>query len=198
MRFALASCQNYRDGYFTAYADMALQDIDFVVFVGDYIYENGARPDPVAPGRNHEDFEAFSVERYRRRYAQYRLDDDLQDVHARVPFLVTWDDHEVDNNYAGLEAEALSPTQGLDFFVRRLHAYKAYAETMPLRPENRVLTQGGLPIFRKLSFGTLAAIHMLDTRQYRSDQPAGDGFGSTDPDAYLRRRVWQHDTNPPG
>jgi len=189
MQFALASCQNYRDGYFTAYRDMLNHDIDFVLHVGDYIYENGSSQYDVLPGRNHENFEAFSVEHYRRRYAQYRLDADLQDAHAQFPFLVTWDDHEVDNNYAGLIAEENSPTQGVDLFVRRLNAYKVYAETMPLRPQNRQLGSGGLEIFRRLDFGDLASINILDTRQYRTDQPGEDSWVSADPDSAVLEQV---------
>lgn len=189
LRFALVSCQNYKDGYFTAYRDMLGLGVDFVVHVGDYIYENGRRESDVAPGRNHEDFEAFSVEDYRRRYAQYRLDPDLQNIHANVPFLVIPDDHEVDNNYAGLAAEELSPTQGIDFYVRRLNAYKVYSEQMPLGADSREIRQGGLRLFRRFSFGDLANFNMLDTRQYRSDQPAKDGYGSTDPDAVVLEQV---------
>ena len=184
MRFAFASCQDFTAGYYPAYRDMLSQNLDFFVHVGDYIYEGGADASPILPGRNHEGGEIFSVDDYRNRYALYRLDDDLQNLHASVPSLCTWDDHEVDNNYAGLVAEETAPYSGAEFAQRRRNAYDVYRETMPLRPKNRILTpQGNMRIFRDFEFGSLANIYLLDTRQYRSDQPAADGFGSTDADA---------------
>ncbi|HSQ08353.1 MAG TPA: alkaline phosphatase D family protein [Chromatiaceae bacterium] len=184
LRFALANCQNYNQGFYPAYSDMLDKDLDFVVHVGDYIYEDGPDEILIAPGRTHNGGEVFTVEDYRNRYALYRLDHNLQDAHARYPFIVTPDDHEVDNNYAGLIPEASSPTQGDEFVQRRLNAYQVYSETMPLRPSNRQHGQSPhLSLFRRLQFGELADLHMLDTRQYRTDQPAGDGFGSTDPDS---------------
>jgi alkaline phosphatase D len=184
LRFAVANCQNYNQGFYPAYADMLDQDLDFVVHVGDYIYEDGPDEILIAPGRTHNSGEVFTVEEYRNRYALYRLDHNLQDAHARYPFIVTPDDHEVDNNYAGLIPEVSSPTQGEEFIQRRLNAYQVYSETMPLRPRHRQHDKNGqLNLFRRLQFGTLADLHVLDTRQYRTDQPAGDGFGSTDPDS---------------
>lgn len=184
LRFAVANCQNYNQGFYPAYADMLGQDLDFVLHVGDYIYEDGPAQTPIADGRVHNSAEIVSVLDYRNRYALYRLDRDLQDVHARYPFIVTPDDHEVDNNYAGLIPEASSITKGDEFIQRRLNAYRVYAETMPLRPVNRLQAgSGALRLFRRLRFGDLADLHVLDTRQYRTDQPAGDGFGSTDPDS---------------
>ena len=180
MRFAFVSCQNYPAGYYAAFADIAKQDIDFVCHQGDYMYESGASSDPVIPGRNHTGGETFSVEDYRNRYALYRLDADLQDAHAHAPFIVTWDDHEGDNNYAGNIAEEGAPFEGDAFIERRRNAYQVYGETMPLRPWRRVRRNGRFPLARKLEFGRLADIHVLDTRQFRTDQPAGDGFGSTD------------------
>ena len=177
MRFGVANCQNYVQGAYPAYRDMLDQELDFVVHLGDYMYEGAAVSAPLIPGRNHNGGESVTVEDYRNRYALYRLDPDLQDAHAQFPFLVTWDDHEVDNNYAGLV-----PEDGqTDFARRRRDAYRVYAETMPLRPRTRRGNRSGsLRLFRKLSFGNLADIHMLDTRQFRTDQPADDGFGSRD------------------
>jgi len=183
-RFAVVSCQSFPDGFYRAYADLNEQELDFVVHVGDYIYEGGPDATPVDPARNHLGPEIVSVDDYRNRYALYRLDPDLQEAHARFPFIVTADDHEVDNNYAGEIPELSSPTQGAAFLARRRSAYQVYAESMPLRPEQRRLGEdGALRLFRSLSFGDLAQLHVLDTRQFRSDQPAGDGFGSTDPDS---------------
>lgn len=181
MRCAVVSCQNYTEGFYPAYRDMLNQDLDFVIHTGDYIYENGPAELEIAPGRNHNSPEIFTVEDYRNRYALYRLDRDLQEAHAWLPFVVTWDDHEVDNNYAGRIAEEDAPFQGEDFRRRRANAYRVYLESMPLRPINRLRGNDNLRIFRGLSFGDLAEIHMLDTRQFRSDQPSDDGFGSTSP-----------------
>ncbi|MEL7313190.1 MAG: alkaline phosphatase D family protein [Pseudomonadota bacterium] len=178
MRFAFVSCQNYTQGFYTAWRDIASQDIDFVVHTGDYIYESGASSSPLLDGRNHVGGELFTVDDYRNRYALYRLDQDLQDAHARAPFLVTWDDHEVDNNYAGTIAEEGAPFQDAAFLERRRNAYKVYGESMPVR--RNAARDGSFPLARRLSFGSLADIHMLDTRQFRDDQAAADGFGSTD------------------
>lgn len=184
MRCAVVSCQNYTQGFFTAYRDMMTQDLDFVVHTGDYIYENGPAGFAIAPGRNHNGSEIFSVEDYRNRYALYRLDQDLQEAHAHLPFILTWDDHEVDNNYAGLHAEESAPFQNDDFRQRRRNAYQVYSESMPLRPSSHLRAEHDeVRLFRKLAFGNLADIYMLDTRQFRSDQPAEDNFGSTDPDS---------------
>ncbi len=184
MRCGLVSCQNFAQGFFTAYKDLAEQDLDFVFFVGDYIYEEGAQTNPVVPGRNHIGAEIFSVADYRNRYALYRLDAHLQDAHARFPFVMTPDDHEVDNNYAGTHAEETAPFQGADFLQRRKNAYQVYSEMTPLRPENQLKpNKNSLTLYRQLKFGGLANIFVLDTRQFRTDQPAQDGFGSTDPDS---------------
>ena len=182
MRCAVVSCQNFVDGFFPAYGDLARQDVDFVLHVGDYIYEGGAAATPLTPDRNHIGSEIFSVADYRNRYALYRLDANLQEAHARFPFLTVWDDHEVDNDYAGTIAEEGAPFAGADFLARRRNAYQVYSETMPLRPENR-LHGKNMKLYRKIEFGQLADLFLLDTRQFRSDQPAEDGFGSTDPDS---------------
>ena len=190
MRFAVVSCQHYEQGFYPAWRDIAHwrtrpdQDLDFVVHTGDYIYENPATSTPIDPERVHSNREIFSVADYRNRYAQYKLDPNLQRAHANYPFLVIPDDHEVDNNYAGKIAEEGAPFTGAEFIRRRRNAYRVYAETMPLRRYSRNgARHGHLNLFRRFNFGTLADIHMLDTRQFRSDQPADDTFGSTDPDS---------------
>lgn len=169
-RFALVSCQDYQNGYYAAYRHLAQQDLDFVVHVGDYIYEYETRVDGV---RQVPDGETLTLADYRRRYALYKLDADLQDAHAAFPFLVTFDDHEVDNNYAGLVPEDdQSPTA---FAERRAAAYQAYFENMPLGFRSFPVG-GNMRLFRRFHFGTLANISVLDTRQYRNDQPCGDGL----------------------
>ena len=178
MRFAVASCQHFIAGYYPAWADIATQDLDFVVHVGDYIYEDD-NPSPL-PGRSHQPVEIFSVADYRNRYALYRLDAHLQDAHARFPFIATPDDHEVDNNYAGRVAEEGAPYEGDEFAERRRNAYQVYAESLPVRTLLLPNAANKFLVFRRLQFGDLADIHVLDTRQFRTDQPAEDGFGTTD------------------
>jgi alkaline phosphatase D len=112
LRFAFVSCQNYPAGYFNAYADVATQDLDLVVHLGDYIYEG-----PAAELRAHEPrAEIFTLAEYRTRHGQYKTDLDLQAAHAAHPWLVTWDDHEVDNNYADEEADPDAPPE--EFLAR--------------------------------------------------------------------------------
>ena len=168
LRFAIASCQHFEAGLFTAYQHMAEEDLDLVMHLGDYIYE-GAGVDKLV--RKHVGGELMTVDDYRNRYAQYRSDPALRAVHALFPFLVVWDDHEVDNNYAGLHQEGGVPVE--QFALRRAAAYKAYYEHMPLRRAS--IPKGALlQLYRPFTYGTLASISMLDTRQYRTDQPCGD------------------------
>ncbi|WP_081236480.1 alkaline phosphatase D family protein [Streptomyces viridosporus] len=177
LRVALASCQNWQHGYFTPYADMLEQDPDVVVFVGDYIYEST----PSATGvRRHEGTgEPYSLAQYRNRYAQYRSDPDLAAMHAHAPFVVTFDDHEVDNDFAG-EIPQDPGKQPHDAFVARLTAaYQAYYEHMPVRA-TAVPNGPHIRMYRRLEFGRLARLNVLDTRQYRSDQ-ATSQEGAQDP-----------------
>jgi alkaline phosphatase D len=168
LRFAFASCQKYIDGYYTAYRHMADEDIDLVVHLGDYIYETVGRRDRV---RQHPVEEARTLEQYRERYALYKSDPDLQRAHAMFPWAVVWDDHETSDNYAGMIPDLDSP---LDTFpARRAAAYQAYYEHMPLRAAARP-KGADLQLYRRISWGSMAQFHLLDTRQYRSDQPCGD------------------------
>ena len=184
LRFAIASCQHFEVGLFTAYQHMAEEDLDLVLHLGDYIYENPGRDKLV---RKHVGGELLTVDDYRNRYAQYRSDPALRAAHASFPFLVVWDDHEVDNNYAGLNDENGTPVE--QFAVRRAAGYKAYFEHMPLR--RSAIPKGALlQLYRPFNYGTLASILMLDTRQYRTDQPCGDNVqlpctAVTDPRATL-------------
>ena len=168
LRFAIASCQQFEAGHFTAYQHMAEEDLDLVMHLGDYIYENPGRDNLV---RKHVGGELMTVDDYRNRYAQYRGDPALRAAHASFPFLVVWDDHEVDNNYAGLHDEAGAPIE--QFAVRRAAGYKAFYEHMPLR-RSSIPNGALLQLYRPFTYGTLASISMLDTRQYRTDQPCGD------------------------
>ncbi len=171
LRFAFVSCQNYEHGYFTAFQHLAHEDIDLIVHLGDYIYERTFTSAPQV--RRHEAGEVKTLAEYRARYAHYRADPDLQAAHAAAPWLVTTDDHEVVDNYAGShpsEEDSESPAQLL---LRRAAAYQAFYEFMPLR--RRSVPEGAdMRVYRRLEWGRLARFHVLDTRQYRTDQPCGD------------------------
>ncbi|WP_414660002.1 alkaline phosphatase D family protein [Horticoccus sp. 23ND18S-11] len=169
LRFAFASCQHYETGLFTAYQHLAREDLDLIVHLGDYIYEGAVREKQV---RRHNGPEIMTVDDYRARYALYKLDPALQAAHAAAPWIVTWDDHEVANNYAGDIPARPGPRD--EFLRRRAAAYQAYYEMMPLRPS--ALPSGpDMLLYRRLGFGRLASFNVLDTRQYRTDQPQGDG-----------------------
>lgn len=171
LRFAFASCQHYEQGYYTAYRHMANEDLDLVVHLGDYIYEYAGQLDRV---RMHTGQEIETLEDYRNRYALYKSDTDLIAAHAAFPWLVTWDDHEVDNNYAAQVSERQDPVDA--FLRRRANAYQAYYEHMPLRRAS--LPRGpNLTLHRRVRFGETATFHVLDTRQFRTDQPCGDRNG---------------------
>ena len=196
IRFAFASCQHYESGLFTPYQHMLREDLDLVVHLGDYIYEGPGRDNQI---RKHVGPELTTLEHYRNRYAQYRTDPALQGMHASAPWLVTWDDHEVDNNYAAHISEEAHVTPA-QLLARRAAAYKAYYEHMPLRA--RSLPNGpDMRLYRRVAFGRLVDFHVLDTRQYRSDQPCGDGTRqpcdeALNPDATLlgpnQRRWLEH------
>jgi alkaline phosphatase D len=169
VRFAFASCQHYEQGLFTAFEHMSDEDIDFVIHLGDYIYEGRGMDGRV---RRHNSAEIQTLADYRNRYALYQSDSLLQRSHARCPWIVTWDDHEVDNNYAADIPEDGMPRQR--FLERRANAYQAYYEHMPLRRSS--LPRGSsMQLYRALRFGNLVDFTVLDTRQYRTDQPCGDG-----------------------
>lgn len=170
MRFAFASCQHYETGFYVAYRHMVQEDLDFVAHLGDYIYEGNSAL--LGRVRSHAATEPTTLREYRTRYALYKSDPDLQAAHAAFPWIVTWDDHEVQNNYAG---SISAGRQRIDaFLLRRAAAYRAYYEHQPLRRSSMPRGPDAL-LYRTLAFGSLAKIHMLDTRQYRSDQACGDG-----------------------
>ncbi|HEY5758433.1 MAG TPA: alkaline phosphatase D family protein [Steroidobacter sp.] len=162
LTFAFASCQNWVNGFFPAYRRMAEEDLDFVVHLGDYIYEG---PGGTGVRAHSPAAEIMSIDDYRIRHAQYKSDLALQATHAAFPWIVTWDDHELENNYAGFipQDEADIPI----FADRRARAYQTYYEHMPLRRFS--FPRGpNLQLYRRLSFGGLLQVHVLDTRQYRS------------------------------
>lgn len=174
LRFAFASCQQYEQGYYAAYRHMADDDLDFVVHLGDYVYESSWGRNHV---RSHGTPEPITVEEYRNRYALYKGDANLQAAHAAHPWLVTWDDHEVDNDYANDRSQDLDPPAL--FLKRRAAAYRAYYEHMPL-PKWAQPQGAGMRLYCRWAFGALAQFYLLDGRQYRSHQacPREDRGGS--------------------
>ena len=179
MRFGVVGCQRYEDGFFTAFRHVAEERFDFVYHYGDYIYEYrtirpGDRPLTVARVMPGDPDEIYALSDYRRRYALYKLDPDLQAAHASAPWLVSFDDHEIDNNWAG----AISEEGGVPpeiFALRRAAGFQAWYEHMPLR--RSALPNGpAIQAYRRFRYGELARIDVLDTRQFRSDQPCGDGW----------------------
>jgi alkaline phosphatase D len=171
LRFAFASCQHFEAGLYTAYEHMARESLDLVVHLGDYIYEGGAAENRT---RKHNSPEITKLDDYRARYALYKSDRALQAAHAAAPWVVTWDDHEVENNYAADIPQRPNQISRDDFLLRRAAAYQAYFEHMPLR-RPQLPSGPDMLLYRRLEFGRLAAFNVLDTRQYRSDQPQGDG-----------------------
>jgi phosphodiesterase/alkaline phosphatase D-like protein len=162
----VASCSNYEQGWFTAYRRLAEEHPDLVVHLGDYQYEYAAREGGV---RTHIGPETVTLANYRQRYAQYRTDPDLQAAHAAAPWLAVFDDHEVADNWADEVPDKPEPT----FLDRRAAALQAYYENMPLRRPS--MPRGiDMQLYRRVQWGGLATFHMLDTRQYRDDQPCDE------------------------
>jgi alkaline phosphatase D len=168
LRLALASCQHYEQGYFSPLRHIAADNPDLVVHVGDYIYEYNTISEGIV--RRHNLPEAYTLEDYRARYALYKSDPDLLAAHAVCPWLVTWDDHEVDNDYAGGISE--EDDSGELFLARRAAAYRAYYEHMPL-PRRAVPSGAHMRLYAQRTFGNLASIYMLDQRQYRAPEACG-------------------------
>ncbi len=166
LRFASLSCSNYPAGYFNVYRCVANRpDLDAVIHLGDYIYEfaNGVYGDGSDSGRVPlPTGEAVTLADYRQRYAIYRTDIDLQEAHRQHPFIVVWDDHELANDAWSGGAVNHGARQG-DWHVRKMAAYKAYLEWMPIRES----TESGIHLYRQFRFGRLADLIMLDTRSLR-------------------------------
>ncbi|MVO84013.1 alkaline phosphatase [Streptomyces sp. p1417] len=192
LTLAAVSCQAYHDGYFTAFKHLAEDDVDVVFHLGDYLYEyavnaaGGARKytDRTLPDIFNR--ETQTLDDYRRRYALYKSDPDLRAAHAAHPFVVTWDDHEVENNYADDIDENGNPPE--EFLLRRASAYRAYWENQPLRLPQRP-TGSDMQLYRRLDWGRLAQFDILDTRQYRSDQAYGDKAHAPGPESRDPRRT---------
>lgn len=180
LRFAIAGCQYYEDGLYTAHRHLAQEDAAFVYFYGDYIYER--RSAPMRTGydglprpfvRAHEGQALFSIDDYRRRYTQYKLDPNLQAAHASAAWFVAMDDHEVENNWVQDISETDTPRE--IFALRKAMALQAWYEHMPVRPS--AMPRGGVTsVYRRALYGNLLDLHILDTRSYRSNQPCNEGF----------------------
>src|SRR5690606_4921645 len=175
VKFAVLSCSNYPAGYFNVYAEAAKeQGLDAVLHLGDYLYEYDSQGyaggDAEAMGRllpANNDVELLTLLDYRRRYAHYRTDGDLQSLHATAPFIAVWDDHEIANDTWREGAENHDPATEGDFLARKLQALQAYFEWMPVRPA----TPGDEEIiYRSFDFGDLVSLHMLDTRVIGRDE----------------------------
>ncbi|MEV5666081.1 alkaline phosphatase D family protein [Streptomyces flaveolus] len=189
LRLAAVACQAYQDGYYTVLGHVAEDDVDVVFHLGDYLYEYAVNP--AGGERRYTEItlpdvfnrETMTLADYRLRYSLYKTDKDLQAAHHAHPFVVAWDDHETENNYAGSIPENEVPPA--EFLLRRAAAYRAYWENQPLRTAQ--LPQGpDARLYRRLHWGTLAQFDILDTRQYRSDQayddrPHAPGPESDDP-----------------
>jgi alkaline phosphatase D len=167
LRLALASCQHYEHGRFAVHREIAARDLDFVLFVGDYIYESTS---PHVQVRLHEGPPPTTLDGYRARHATYKLDLDLQASHAAHPWLLVWDDHEVRNDYAG--ERTFGPFDADAFLRLRTAAYKAYFEHMPVAPD-QLPVDGAMRMHDHFGWGRLAGLWTLDGRQHRSLQACG-------------------------
>ncbi|SEN29892.1 alkaline phosphatase D family protein [Nonomuraea pusilla] len=176
LAMAFVSCAQYEHGYFTSYRRLAEEHPDLILHLGDYQYEYTRNTYTIPGGnvRHHEGPETETLANYRQRHAQYKADPDLQAAHAAAPWLVVWDDHELDNNWADEVPEKPEiPQPG--FLTRREAAFRAYYENMPLRRTS--IPRGvDMQLYRRIRWGRTATFHMLDTRQYRDDQGCGDGY----------------------
>ncbi|MEN3356823.1 MAG: alkaline phosphatase [Mycobacteriales bacterium] len=178
LRLGVVNCQDFQNGYWPTYWGLADEDLDVVFHLGDYIYEYD--PASAFPDRRHTTPDTPGLDQlrtladYRNRHAQYKGDPALQASHAAFPWIATWDDHEVENNYAN-EIDEIDDTGAkhqdpAQFARQRAHAYQAYFEHMPIRAHYR-LGSPDFRIYRRFDLGSLARVSVLDTRQYRTDQP---------------------------
>ncbi|RZJ91807.1 MAG: alkaline phosphatase, partial [Brevundimonas sp.] len=181
-RFVVLGCQSFEHGFYTGHARAAAEDADFVYCYGDYIYEGAAAPTYTGSGgtiqnpRVHLGGECYSLDDYRRRYAQYKMDPDLQASHAATAWFCTFDDHDVHSNWVGDVDEDGAPPEV--FRLRRQSAFQAYYEHMPLR-RSAFPTGSAMQMYRNTQWGDLLDLHLLDTRQHRSIQPCENARATT-------------------
>lgn len=181
-RFGVVGCQSFEQGFYTAHRKAAEEQLDFIYCYGDYIYEGRGNRTFTGSGgtfenaRQHLGGETYSLDDYRRRYAQYKMDTDLQASHASTAWFCTWDDHEIDNNWVqALDQDGTPPEV---FMLRQQAAMQAFYEHMPLR--RSAFPRGAqTQLYRHAGWGNLLDLNFLDTRQHRSDQPCNDTWAST-------------------
>ncbi|KWT58516.1 alkaline phosphatase [Streptomyces albus subsp. albus] len=187
VRFGVVSCANWEAGYFSAYRHLAARrDLDAVLHLGDYIYEyaTGGFPSSGKVVRQHSPkHEIITLADYRTRHGVHKTDPDLQALHAAHPMIAIWDDHEfADNAWSGGAVNHTPGTEG-DWAARMAAGKRAYFEWMPVRTSVAGTT------YRRLRFGKLADLHLLDLRSFR-DQQAGVGSGKVDdPDRTITGRA---------
>ena len=178
LTFGVTSCQSYQAGYYTAYEQMSRDDLAFVVFLGDYIYEL-----PGGSVRSHGIPPSVTIDDFRRHYAAHHADPQLQAAHAAAPWIMTWDDHEVEDNYAGLHPGELGKTRdpegSSNFAAKRAAAYRAWWENVPVRAKPPG-SDGSMRIYRSFRFGDLVTLPVVDDRQYRTPL-ATEGQGPASP-----------------
>jgi len=191
IRFGIAGCQRYEDGFFTAWRRIAEERFDFIYHYGDYIYERRVmrpadRAQPVVRVMPGDPDETFTLDDYRLRYSTYQLDPDLQAAHASAPFVMSFDDHEVSNDWAGEWNEAHAPAEL--FVLRRAAAFQAWYEHMPVR--KTLLPRGpDIQMYRRFQIGDLMNVDVLDTRQFRSPQACGGGIRTGCMEAFEPQRT---------
>jgi alkaline phosphatase D len=192
LRLAVAGCQHYEHGFYTAWRHIAEEPVDFVFHYGDYIYETNEKGDreisylghTYPRARRHSTPEPYSLDDYRMRYAQYKTDADLQAAHAAHPFWMSLDDHEIDNDWAGEWDQDGTPPEA--FLFRRAAAFQAYYEHMPLR-RAALPTGPAMRLYRDARYGDLVNMFVLDTRQYRTDQVYDDRQVPMGPDCFSEK-----------
>jgi alkaline phosphatase D len=180
--FAFASCQCWYEGFYTAYRHLAAEDLDFVVHLGDYQYEGGVGATGGVRGLELDasfQRETYSLPEYRNRHALTKLDADLRAAHGAFPWILTWDDHEVENNWAGdiaqTDRDGFPDGDVAAFRARKAAAFQAYYEHLPLRLPQKPDGADAL-MYRRLGFGGVLDLHVLDSRSHRDDQACGDGL----------------------
>ena len=176
VKIVFFSCQDWQAGFFGAHSAIARENADLVVCLGDYIYErnfyDGPRKDTLGANK---DGEVQTLPEYRAKYRMYKSDANLRAMHASAPFAAVWDDHEVEDNYAGSNAGEETQQKRVPFTVRQQNGYRAFYEYMPFTP----LTgepELGHDLYRRMRLGSNVELFLLDERQYRDDQPCGDSF----------------------
>jgi alkaline phosphatase D len=193
IRFGLVSCANWESGFFSAYRHLAARnDLDFILHVGDYIYEyatGGFGPGAEAGRINDPENECILWSDYCRRHAQYKSDPDLQGLHARYPFICTWDDHEVANDQWRDGAENHTESTEGPYLRRKRNGYLAYLQWVPVRQPSPFWNPGR--IYRRFAFGSLADLNILDLRQYRDQQVGWFDLADIDDPRRSMLGTWQ-------